>query len=82
MPIGEKMDSSRDNLNWSKVGILIAAIVAIAAAVAAHFDGVSSAKSYTDMRVDKLELKIDKTFDKISEMQADIAAIRVKVDDK
>ncbi len=64
---------------WSRVGIIISGMIAIAAAVAAHFDGVNSAKAYTDQRIDKLEIKIDKTFDKLSDMQSDISAIKVSL---
>lgn len=68
-----------DHNNWNKVGVIVAAMVAMAAAVAAHFDGVSSAKSYTDQRIDKIEQKIDNTFEKISRIQADISAIKVSL---
>jgi len=70
-----------DQASWPKIGIIISAITAIAAGVAAHFDGISSSKNYTDQRIDRLELKIDKTFDKLSQMQSDISAIKVKVND-
>ena len=56
---------------------LIVLIIAVAGVVSAHFMGIKSAvtesKDYTDLRIDKLEPKIDLLIEQIKEIQIDLA---------
>jgi len=69
------MSQGRDN-SWQKVGVVIAALVAIGSVVATHFNGIATAKNYTDVKMEKLETKVDKSFDSLAQIKADVAVIK------
>lgn len=67
--------------NWQRLGMIISVFVAVTAVVAAHFHGIDASKTYTNEQILRIEHKIDVMYEKISNIQSDIAAIKAVTDD-
>lgn len=65
--------------SWQSWAALTAIILGVAAGVTAHFDGINAAKTYTDTKMDGVEVKLDKIDDKISAQSVDIAEIKTMI---
>lgn len=65
-----------NRLNLNGWAILVAIMVSIGSVVAAHFNGINEAKSYTDIRVNKIDDKLDKIQEDLSEQKGNILLIK------
>lgn len=63
--------SEKDTLKL-ELKVVLTIIVMIAGVIAAHFYGVSDAKSYTDRRIKERRVEINNQFDKLSDKLDDI----------
>ncbi len=62
--------------------MIVSLIVAVGGVVAAHFNGIESAKSYTDLMYGKIDEKVDRIYEKLKDVESDVAVIKVSVEKK
>lgn len=67
---------------WQTWAAIIAIIMGVGSAVAAHFNGIASARDYTDEKIIRIDNKLDHIQDYLSQQQADISSIKVMLSHK
>lgn len=67
---------------WTRWMTIISLMIAVGGIVAAHFNGIASSKAYTDLMVGKINDKVDRIYEKLKDVEADVAVIKSSVEKK
>ena len=62
--------------------MIVSVVVAVGSVVAAHFNGIESAKTYTDFKYGKIDEKVDRIYEKLKDVESDVAVIKASVERK
>lgn len=67
---------------WTRWMMIVSLVVAVGGVVAAHFNGIAAAKTYTDDMYGKIDEKVDRIYEKLKDVESDVAVIKSSVERK
>ncbi|MBI4211071.1 MAG: hypothetical protein HY540_00390 [Deltaproteobacteria bacterium] len=67
---------------WTRWMMIVSLVIAVGGVVAAHFNGIESSKTYTDVMYGKIDEKVDRIFEKLKDVESDVAVIKASVERK
>ena len=76
VPIGSHFKEKTLNGFWTRWMTIVSLMIAVGGIVTAHFNGLASSKAYTDIMVGKIDGKVDRIYEKLKDVEADVAVIK------
>ena len=67
---------------WTRWMMIVSLIMAVGGVVAAHFNGLASSRTYTDLMYGKIDEKVDRIYEKLKDVESDVAVIKSSVEKK